>query len=89
MPARESQRVVVNQQVVFGKNVAVQPVTVAPSSVDEELADGVRDLDGALGVRDVELVAPLEGVLLRVPRFFFFFFESVPKVERKDAEKRE
>ena len=67
VPARESQGVVVDQQVVFGQNVAVQAVGVAARSVDEELADGVGDLDGRLGVRDVELVAPLEGVLLRVP----------------------
>jgi hypothetical protein len=59
--------VVVNQKVVLGQDVSIEPVGVPASPVDEELADGVRDLDGALGVGDVELVSPLEGVLLRVP----------------------
>ena len=54
---------VVDEEVVLGEDVAVgDAVRVAARAVDEELADGVGDLDGSLRVRDVELVAPLEGV---------------------------
>ena len=75
VPSRERQRVVVNEKVVFRQDVPAEPVRVAPRAVDEVPADGVRDLDRSLGVRDVELVAPLEGVLLRVPMKERFFFE--------------
>jgi hypothetical protein len=75
VPSRERQRVVVNEKVVFRQDVPAEPVRVAPRAVDEVPADGVRDLDRSLGVRDVELVAPLEGVLLRVPMKESFFFE--------------
>ena len=75
VPSRERQRVVVNEKVVFRQDVPAEPVRVAPRAVDEVPADGVRDLDRSLGVRDVELVAPLEGVLLRVPTKERFFFE--------------
>ena len=75
VPSRERQRVVVNEKVVFRQDVPAEPVRVAPRAVDEVPADGVRDLDRSLGVRDVELVAPLEGVLLRVPMKERVFFE--------------
>ena len=75
MPSRERQRVVVNEKVVFRQDVPAEPVRVAPRAVDEVPADGVRDFDRSLGVRDVELVAPLEGVLLRVPMKERVFFE--------------
>ena len=75
VPSRERQRVVVNEKVVFRQDVPAEPVRVAPRAVDEVPADGVRDLDRSLGVRDVKLVAPLEGVLLRVPMKERFFFE--------------
>ena len=75
VPSRERQRVVVNEKVVFRQDVPAEPVRVAPRAVDEVPADGVRDFDRSLGVRDVELVAPLEGVLLRVPMKERVFFE--------------